>query len=323
MSDLVNQSYQFKVNPESTACRIDVFLSQQNLGITRSHIQKLLEEDAVKVNGKKVKAAYKVKVNDVIELEIPSPQKIEAEPENIPIEILYQDKALAVINKPPGLVVHASAGHEKGTLVNALLFHLKDLSGIGGALRPGIVHRLDKDTSGIMLIAKNNQAHAELVRMFQNREIKKTYQALCYGTFKQDEGIVENKLGRSQGDRKKISSHTLHGKDAKTTYRVTERFPHMALVEAQPLTGRTHQIRVHFTELGHPIVGDPTYGGRHWVSKLEPVLQKMVKESNRQMLHAFRLELVHPITGKKLKFEADVPKDFEKILKTAKKLKKG
>ncbi len=315
MSTLVNQIHSITVSPSTESSRIDVFLSRQNLGIARSQIQKLLEDDFVVVNGKKVKAAYKVRVGDLIEVKIPSPQTIEAKPEKIPLEILYQDKHLALINKPAGLVVHASAGHQQGTLVNALLYHLKDLSGIGGSLRPGIVHRLDKDTSGIMLVAKNNQAHSDLVRMFQHREIQKTYLALAYGVFKNDSGMIENKLGRSKGDRKKISSKTSRGKEAKTSYQVLERFSHMALLEVTPHTGRTHQIRVHLAESGHPIVGDPVYGGKQWLGKLDAKLQGLIKKSNRQMLHAFRLELIHPISEKKLKYEAELSEDFKAILK--------
>lgn len=295
--------------------RVDRFLARQNLGLTRSQIQKLLDENFVRVNGRKIKAAYKVKVDDVIELVIPEPDVLEAKAENIDIEILYQDKHLAIIHKPAGLVVHASAGHAEGTLVNALLYHLKDLSGIGGALRPGIVHRLDKDTSGIMLVAKNNQAHAELVRMFQERKIQKTYWALAYGVFKNDSGLIENKIGRSKGDRKKISSKTSRGKEAKTSYKVLERFPQMALLEVKPLTGRTHQIRVHLAESGHPIVGDPVYGGRQWFAKLPQGLQEKLNQLPGQMLHAHSLEFLHPLQEKKMKYHAELPVLFKEVLK--------
>jgi len=301
----------------SASMRVDVFLSMQGLGLTRSQIQKLLDGGLIRVNQKAAKASYKLRAGDEIEIEIPRPESIEAKPEAIPLEILYQDKYLAFVNKPAGLVVHASAGHASGTLVNALLHHLKDLSGIGGQLRPGIVHRLDKDTSGLMLIAKNNQAHADLARMFQNREIQKTYLALAYGSFKSDSGLIESKLGRSRGDRKKISSRTGRGKEAKTSYEVIERFPAMALLRVKPHTGRTHQIRVHLAEAGHPIVADPVYGGKQWVGKLKPPLQALVKRAQRQMLHAFQLEFVHPITGKKMKGEAALPEDFLEILKEA------
>lgn len=312
MSALVNQFLQ--VAKDSEGLRIDIFLSRQNLGLTRNQIQKLLEKGQIRVKGEKIKTSYKLRVGDQIEIEISSPEKIEAKPENIPLEVLYQDKHLAFVNKPAGIVVHAAAGHSSGTLVNALLYHLKDLSGIGGELRPGIVHRLDKDTSGIMLVAKNNQAHAELVRLFQQRAIQKTYLALAYGSFKKDSGLIESKLGRSRGDRKKISSRTFRGKEAKTSYQVLEHFQQMALLEVKPHTGRTHQIRVHLAESGHPVVGDPVYGGKQWLHKLSPALQALVKKSDRQMLHAFRLELIHPVSGKKLKFEAALPGDFQEIL---------
>jgi len=319
VSDLVAQHYSFKISPDMPSGRLDLFMARQNLGLTRNQIQKLLEAGHIKLNGHEAKAAYKIRVGDCIEIEIPAPASLETKPEAIPLEILYQDKHVALIDKPAGLVVHASAGHSEGTLVNALLYHLKDLSGIGGKLRPGIVHRLDKDTSGIMLVAKNNRAHAELVRMFQNREIQKTYLALAYGSFKQDSGMMQNKLGRSRGNRKKISSKTQQGKEAKTSFKVLKRFSNMALLEVKPHTGRTHQIRVHLAESGHPVVGDAVYGGRQWIHKLSPALQGLVQKIKRQMLHAQRLEFVHPVSGKKIKGEASLPSDFQKILQEAQK----
>lgn len=307
--------------PQGVNERIDSYLSNKNLGqnlrMTRSQVQRLVEEGSVRVNQKKVKTSYKLREGDEVEVEIPAPTPVAAKAENIPLEILYQDKDLALINKAAGLVVHASAGHAEGTLVNALLYHLKDLSGIGGELRPGIVHRLDKDTSGIMLIAKNNPTHAQLVQMFQERQIQKTYYALAYGIFKKDSGVIENKLGRSRGDRKKISSKTAHGKEAKTSYRVLERFAHFSLLEVKPYTGRTHQIRVHLAEAGHPIVGDPVYGSKQWANKLSAPLQVLVKKANRQMLHAQQLEFIHPISQKKMKQSVDLPLDFKEILKLA------
>lgn len=318
MSSLVNSKHHFCFDGKAPL-RLDVFLSTQDLSITRSQVQKLLEEDKIRVNGKKAKAAYKLRVGDEVEVEIPPPQSVSTQAENIPLEILYQDKHLAFVFKPAGMVVHASAGHSRGTLVNALLHHLKDLSGIGGELRPGIVHRLDKDTSGILLVAKNNQSHARLVQMFQERKIQKTYLALAYGQFKSDKGLIENKLGRSRGDRKKISSRTSHGKEAKTSYEVLERFPHMALLKVMLHTGRTHQIRVHLAESGHPVVGDAVYGGKQWLGKLNAPLQALVKKANRQMLHAYQLELQHPISEKKMKQTAELPQDFQEILSLSRK----
>ncbi len=318
MPFVVNPKHSLKVL-KGVSERIDLYLSKQTLNLTRSQVQRLVEEGSVRVNQKQVKTSYKLREGDEIEIEIPAPTSVASKPENIPLEILYQDKDLALVNKAAGLVVHASAGHTEGTLVNALLYHLKDLSGIGGELRPGIVHRLDKDTSGIMLIAKNNPTHAQLVRMFQERQIQKTYLALAYGIFKKDSGVIENKLGRSKGDRKKISSKTAHGKEAKTSYQVLERFSCFSLLEVKPYTGRTHQIRVHLAEAGHPIVGDPVYGSKQWTSKLNATLQALVKKTNRQMLHAYQLELQHPIIEKKIKQKAELPADFKEILNLSRK----
>ncbi len=319
MSSLVEKNHQIIVSPAAKPDRLDVFVSREKPELSRSQIQRYLEEGLLRVNQKQVKSSYKIRPGDVIDIEVPVPRELEAKAENIPLEILYQDKHLALVNKPAGMVVHASPGHADKTLVNALLYHLSDLSGIGGALRPGIVHRLDKDTSGIMLVAKNNESHSQLVRMFQNREIHKTYFALAYGNFKNDKGLIQNKLGRSRGDRKKISSRTARGKEATTSYQVRERFHHMALLEVSPLTGRTHQIRVHLAESGHPIVGDPVYGGKQWLGKLSKPLQDLLKQTNRQMLHAWKLEFVHPILHKKMKSEADLPEDFQEIIKLLRK----
>jgi len=297
--------------------RIDIYLTQINLGFSRSQIQKMLKEGRIRFENRPLNTSHKLKGGEKIEISIFAPEPLKARPEAIPLQILYEDKDLALINKPAGLVVHAAAGHSKGTLVNALLHHLKNLSGIGGVLRPGIVHRLDKDTSGIMVVAKHNEAHRILTQSFQDRKIHKKYLALAYGVFKQDHGKIQSSLGRSISDRKKISSKTKRGKEAVTEFKVVERFHHFALLEVHPLTGRTHQIRAHLTELGHPIVGDPVYGGKQWQKKLKGDLQEKILNTSRQMLHAWELEFTHPLKNKKIKQRADLPSDFEEILKLA------
>lgn len=327
--------------------RIDSYLARQLPDLTRSQIQKLLKSKNILVNEKAVEVSYKVHPADQIIIQIPPAESLDSKPESMDLEIIYQDSEIAVINKPAELVVHAAAGHSSGTLVNALLYHLKDLSDIGGMVRPGIVHRLDKGTSGIMVIAKTNHAHVELSQQFQNRTIEKTYLALAYGYFKTESGILRSFLGRSRANRKKISSKTRHGKEAVTNYRVIhlkdlqpekkkkkqlkggdsslrrndkeevekklQKIP-IALLEVKPKTGRTHQIRVHLAEAGHPIVGDPLYGGKQWIQKIDPELKKMIHQFERQALHAWKLRLIHPATHKPMEFEAKIPDDLKTLL---------
>ncbi|MBF0493307.1 MAG: RluA family pseudouridine synthase [Deltaproteobacteria bacterium] len=294
--------------------RADVYLSACDLKLSRSQIHKLADEGHISLNDISIKAAHKVQQGDRLKIEIPEAKSLEAQAENIPLEILYEDEDLAVVNKPQHLVVHAAAGHDSGTLVNALLFHLKNLSSIGGVLRPGIVHRLDKGTSGLMVVAKSNEAHQHLVRQFQERTVQKTYLALCYGHFKQREGKIESKLGRSTHNRKKISSKTKQGKEAKTLFKVLEQSAAMSFVEVKILTGRTHQIRAHFSEQGHPLVGDPLYGGKQWLSKLDETLRQKVGALDHQLLHAHQLKFTHPRQGRTLSFETEVPEDFRQVL---------
>jgi len=312
---LVDQEILHLVPAGQTPIRLDRYLVTQFEAKTRSQIRRWIDEGHVFVKGRAMKAAYAVQPGDEIRIQVPPPRELKAKPEEIPLDILYEDKHLAVINKPAQMVVHAAGSRTEGTLVNALLFHLNTLSSVGDDLRPGIVHRLDKGTSGAMLVAKSSEAHFELSRQFHDREIAKTYLALAYGNFKQDQGTIESRLGRSRGNRKKISSKTRKGREAKTSFKVLKRYEGMALLEVKPHTGRTHQIRVHLAELGHPVLGDPLYGGRQWVEKLSPEIRDDVKALEHQALHAWKLQLLHPITRKKLSFEAELPEDFKRVVK--------
>ncbi len=281
--------------------RLDVFLSEKS-ELTRSHIKNLCESGAVFVNGKISKANKLLKFGDDIVLNIPDDKKCDLSPKNIPIDIVYQDGDLAVINKPQGLTVHAGNGTNGDTLVNALLFHLDNLSGINGVIRPGIVHRIDKNTSGLLVVAKNDKAHVSLAEQIQKKVCKRTYLALLEGNLKSDEGEIDTFIGRDDKDRVKMAVKS-SGRRAVTNYRVLERFTAYTLCEFTLQTGRTHQIRVHCKYLGHPIVGDPEYGYKNSKFKLKG-----------QLLHAAKLEFFHPSTGEKMVFTAPLPDYFEEIL---------
>lgn len=278
--------------------RLDVRLAREN-EITRSRAETLIRQGQAQVNGCiETKPGRKVKESDSASVIIPPPVAAEAQPEDLPLEILYEDDDLAVVVKPCGMVVHPAAGNEDGTLVNALLFHLKNLSGIGGALRPGIVHRLDKDTSGLLLVAKNDAAHLALSNALKAREIHKTYRAVARGSFRESDGVIEAPIGRSPKDRKKMAI-VPDGRYARTEYRVLESLHGASLVDVNLITGRTHQIRVHFAHIGHPLLGDPLYGGK----ENRPAV-------GRLMLHARRIEFTHPTSGKIMVFEAPEPPEF-------------
>ena len=290
--------------------RLDIFLSDA-LAITRSAAKKMIDKDLVKVNGKSAKASREVSSGDVVEADIPQPQKLDLTPQDIPFEIVYEDEDIAIINKPQGLTVHAGNGHWSGTLVNALLYRLKNLSSINGVIRPGIVHRIDKDTSGLLVVAKNDAAHLSLSEQIAQKTCTREYLALCDGLFKEDRGRVETFIGRSPSDRIKMAVVPEgKGKYAATNYEVVRRFAAgYTLVRFRLETGRTHQIRVHCRYLGHPVTGDPVYGSK-----------KQKFNLNGQLLHACRLTLTHPRTGKRMTFEASLPVYFEEVLN---KLEKG
>ena len=298
----------FVVNAEQQNKRLDVFLSEKNTELSRSNIQRLIEEKKVLVNGKIEKPSYKVQENDVITQEKEKPKDIELKAQNIPLEIIYEDNDIIAINKQKGLVVHPANGNPDGTLVNAIMAICKDsLSGIGGQIRPGIVHRLDKDTSGILIVAKNDKAHINLSNQIQNREIKKTYIALVRGIVKENEATIDMPIGRSTKDRKKMAV-TSKGKNAITHIKVLNRFNEYTLLQVNIETGRTHQIRVHLAEIGYPVVGDSVYSN----GKNKFGIQG-------QCLHAKSLDFRHPITGKQMHLEAELPQYFKNIISELKK----
>lgn len=292
----------FKAENENNT-RLDVFIAGAADDLSRAHALKLIEAGFAEVNGQlELKGKRIVKEGDEIVLKIPEPQPTELKAENIPLDIVYQDEWLAVINKQQGLTVHPANNVFSGTLVNALLWHLKDLSGINGDLRPGIVHRLDKDTSGLMVVAKNDAAHTELSRQIAAKECRRIYWALLEGVLKEDSGRVDKPIGRSPKDRKLMALRP-DGRSAVTLYRVLERFEQNTLAEFELKTGRTHQIRVHAKYLGHPVVGDKAYGYKNQRFKLDG-----------QLLHAKRLEFKHPHTGEVMSFESELPDYFKKVL---------
>lgn len=290
--------------------RLDSFLCEKFSDFSRSHIKNLIDTGKVLVNGKTVKAGEKLRENDEICVVFEMPKVLEAVPQNININIVYEDDDLAVINKDKGMVVHPANGNYDGTLVNALLFHLKKLSGINGVIRPGIVHRLDKDTSGLLIVAKNDKSHVNLAKQIEEKSCHRYYKALCYGNFKNDSGVIETGFGRNPKDRKQMAVMALgEGKRALTKYTVLERFGNFTLVEFMLETGRTHQIRVHSKYIGHTIVGDEVYGKK----------DKNFKTTG-QLLHAYKIEFTQPSTNKRLVFQCELNEEFKNVLNKLRKL---
>ena len=315
----MDQTIQLKPTLEDKGKRLDLFLAGKNLNLSRSRIQKLIDEGKITVQDKKVKSHYKIKGDEKIVIEIPPPEKLSLEPQDIPLDIVYEDKDLLAVNKPAGMVVHPAAGNYKDTLVNALLFHCKDLSGINGVLRPGIVHRLDKNTSGLLVVAKNDFAHTNLADQLKNRTLTREYAAFCWGNLPKEKGVVETLIGRSGGDRKMMTVVKQKGREAITEYEVLERFPLGDYLRIKLKTGRTHQIRVHFLYLNHPIMGDPEYGGRKKhlgmiKESLKAQVNQVLKLIDRQALHAKKIGFVHPRSGKYVEFESGLPEDMKRVL---------
>ncbi|HEY5914796.1 MAG TPA: RluA family pseudouridine synthase [Verrucomicrobiae bacterium] len=291
--------------------RLDTWLRGKFPTVSRGAFQRLMEEGHILVNGRAVKPTHSPKAGEQVRITWPEPRPAQAQPEAIPLDVLFEDETLVVLNKPPGLVVHPAAGHEERTLVNALLHHCgAELSGIGGVARPGIVHRLDKDTSGCLVAAKTDEAHLALSVQFASRKVGKTYHAIVCGEVVRDEGDIRAAIARHPSHRKCMAVDEEFGREAHTSYRVLERLNGATLVEAHLHTGRTHQVRVHFKFLGHPLVGDATYGQRQ-NQRLEELTGY---EAGRQMLHAFELTFTHPRTGKRMSFRADPPEDFRDAL---------
>ena len=313
-----SRTEKFTVEKSRPGERLDVFLREIFPAASRGAMQRLIEQGHVRVNGQTVKPTHTPRAGEAIEIHWPDARPAEAQPEAISLEILFEDKSLLVVNKPAGLVVHPAAGHEEHTLVNALLHHCAgSLSGIGGVARPGIVHRLDKETSGCLVVAKNDETHLELSKQFAERTVEKLYDALVIGVLARDAGELHAAIARHPTHRKRMAVHADgEGRAAHTSYRVVERFAHATHAEAEIHTGRTHQIRVHFQHLGHPLLGDETYGAK----PNKRFAELTGYTAPRVLLHARQLAFVHPRTGKKVKFTAPLPKDMSAAIKILRKL---
>ena len=299
------ERYTLIAEKEDTGKRIDVFVSDNMDSLSRSMVQKLIESGDILVNEKKQKSNYKLRSGDIISANIPDPENVDIVAEDIPLDVIYEDEDIIVVNKPKDMVVHPAAGHFSGTLVNALMFHCGDsLSGINGELRPGIVHRIDKDTSGILVSAKNDNAHRELALQLADHSITRIYYAICFGNIKEDEGTIDKPLGRNPKDRKKMAITEKDGRRAVTHYKVLERFGKFTLMQAQLETGRTHQIRVHMASIGHPLLGDKVYG-----SEKQPF-----GVNDGQVLHAGVLGFIHPTKKEYMEFRSPLPEGFEKLI---------
>mgnify|MGYP001431207336 CR=1 FL=1 len=298
---------QFHIDEEYDNERIDKVIAALNEDWSRSKVQQWIKDQLVTVNDQHVKANYKCSAGDIVVVRLPEPEPLYVEPEHIPLDIYYEDADVLVVNKPRGMVVHPAPGHMRGTLVNALLAHCHDLSGINGVLRPGIVHRIDKDTSGLLMVAKNDMAHQALVDQLVKKTVTRKYKAIVHGVIPHDYGTIDAPIGRDKRDRKKMTVTEENGKEAVTHFRVLERFRQYTFIECQLETGRTHQIRVHMKYIGYPLAGDPQYGPR----KTLPI--------NGQALHAGVLGFNHPRTGEYLEFEAPLPPEFERLLQLLRK----
>lgn len=307
--------FHFDAFDEDHGLRLDLFLATRSMSLSRSRIQELIKSGAVSVNQILCKASYRMRTGDRVRILVPAPSPPVIMPEPVEFDIVHEDDAILVVNKPAGLVVHPAAGHHTGTLVHGLLWHCGSLSSIGGVTRPGIVHRLDKDTSGLMVVAKNDQAHAALSRQFKSGQIKKEYRTLVHGLLDEETGTLDLPIARHPTKRKEMTVARIKGKKAVTNWRVIETFPSgFSSLSVAIMTGRTHQIRVHLSHMGHPVVGDPVYGhGKNWW-KRHPLREGgLLILPARQMLHSRRLGFVHPKTGRFMDFEAPIPDDMEEM----------
>ncbi len=304
----------FLVAKEDASKRLDLFLSDSLAELTRSSVKGLIEEGRVLVNGKKTKAGLKLKGGEAVSIEMPKPKPRILEPEDIPLDIIYEDKDIIIVNKQAGLAVHPGAGRPSGTLVNALLNRTRALSDVGGPLRLGIVHRIDRDTTGSLVIAKNNQSHLSLSKQFKEHTTGRRYLALVWGAFKDDEGTIDLHIGRDSTERKKISTRTRRSRKAVTHWRVLGRYQFMTLLELTLETGRTHQIRVHLSAINHPVVCDQVYGKRVAPPSMDKAVADKLKSIKRQLLHAKTLVIAHPSTGEEMEFNAPLPPDMAEVL---------
>lgn len=295
---------EIKLISDSADARIDAWVTSQVENLSRSYVQKLIEQGNIQVNGSKVKTNYKLRTGDEVQVTVPEAQKLDVQPEKIDLDILYEDNDIIVVNKPKGMVVHPAAGNYTGTLVNALMEYCGDrLSDINGVIRPGIVHRIDKDTSGILVVAKSNEAHEKLSEKLKEHDINRIYVAIVEGILREESGKIDAPIGRHPVERKKMAVNTKTGRRAVTYFKVLERFKNATAIEVRLETGRTHQIRVHMSYIGYPILGDEVYGRK-----------KQKYDIGGQALHAKTLGFEHPITGKYMEFQADLPEYFEKLL---------
>ncbi len=297
--------------------RLDVFIAECLPDISRSQLKKLIDSGRITLDGLTTKASNKLKGGESIQIDLPPPEPIETLAEPIPLQILYEDHELIVINKPAGMVVHPAAGHPHGTLVNALLYHCHDLAGIGGDLRPGIVHRIDKDTSGVIVATKNDLSHQHLAAQFKDHSIKRRYLALVHGGPDGHSGVIDQPIGRHPTQRKKMSGKSRHGKRAVTHWKIVKQYnvSRLTLLDLQLETGRTHQIRVHFSEMNCPLVGDPLYGNRSRTTAIKDMeLRQLIKQLPGQALHAQSLGFIHPQSGKYLEFFSEMPETLQSIV---------
>ncbi len=310
-----SRHFTIRVTQKDQGRRLDQFLSDTDLNLSRSQAKNLIRKNYVLLNQRPTKPSTHLRAGDLISVTFPTPEPLSLNPEPIPLTILYEDSSVIVVDKPAGMVVHPAAGNPSGTLVNALLYHCKDLGGINGVIRPGIVHRLDKDTSGVMVVAKDDEAYQHLTKQFKNRTVEKVYLTIAYGNFRQEEGLIESAIGRHPSQRKRMSTRTRKGRMAVTRWKKIESLDGFTLLEIFPKTGRTHQIRVHLSSMGHPLLGDPLYGRKGRPGSIQdPVLKESVKRMKRQALHALRLAFSHPRTGEKVEFESPIPQDMREVL---------
>jgi len=322
------RKYEYTVDAASAGERLDRYVTGLDISqgesveirFTRSRVQRLINEELVTVNDQHVKAGYKLREGDSVRIVVPPPSSVDIEPEEIELDIIYEDDHLVVVNKPPGMVVHPAPGNPRGTLVNALLNRYGKLSNGTALERPGIIHRLDKGTSGLIVAARDETTHRHLARQFKDREVRKKYLALARGGFREEDGAISAPVGRHFRERKRMAVTLSGGREAETKYRVLERFEGFTLLEVSPKTGRTHQVRVHLAHVGHPIVGDEVYGGK---TPSEKRFRNKIKELGRPALHAWRLGFTHPESGERMEFIAPLPGDMEKLIEALRRFRRS